>query len=353
MIILVINCGSTSTKFAVYEEEKELCTKVIRHDPGELEKCGDQKEQVELRYEAACAFLKEAGVKSESLTCIVSRGGLLPSVESGAYCINENMIKVFENPLMPNANASQAGMVANRLSSELQIPAFIYDAVSVDELEPVARYSGVKGEPRYSVHHALNTRSRALEVAKELGKEYSECNLIVAHMGGGFSVNIHLKGRIVDVISAEEGSFSPERCGGLQGDTVLKLAEEKGISETRRLFHGTGGLVSYFQTNDIREVEKMADDGNKEAALVMDAMAYQTAKSIGALATVAEGKIDRIILTGGGARSERLTAAITRRVEFLAPVVLKPGENEMRTLAEGALRVMRGQEHAKCYEFKR
>jgi len=350
MLILVLNCGSTSTKLAVYDGEQELHAKTISHDWEELSRLETMREKTEYRYKAVISFLEETGIAAEAFACVVSRGGMLPSLRSGAYCINERMAEYFEKPMMINANASVSGLIAFRFAQQMAIPAFIYDAVSVDELEDVARYSGVKGYERYSVHHALNTRARAIETAAEMGSTYDKCTFIVAHMGGGFSVNVHRHGRIVDIISAEEGSFSPERCGGLQGDTVFRLIEDLGTAEAKKLFHGTGGLVSYFGTTDVRKVLELAEGGDREARVVLEAMAYQTAKSIGALATAVNGEVDRIILTGSVAKSELITAQIINRVKFIAPVVVKPGDNEMKALAQGALRVMLGREVASCFE---
>lgn len=346
MLILVINCGSTSTKLAIFKDETELVRKTLTHSSDYLKQFGRATDQADFRFDSVKRFLEDEGYAFTQFDCVVARGGILPPLRSGAYIVDDAMMDLlFYHPIR-NAHSNLSGILAYQISKKYGVPAYIYDGVTTDELSPIARYSGVAGSDRYSHHHALNTRAMAKEAAEELGIPYDEGTFIVAHMGGGFSVNVHCKGRMTDVITAEEGAFSTERCGGLAGDSILNLVEEHGIDHVRRLLHGQGGLVSYFGTNNVTELLERVAAGDKVVENVLRAMVYQTAKSIGALSTTVNGRVDAIILTGGLANSARLMDWLAERVGFIAPIVVKPGEHEMEALARGALRVMRGEENA-------
>jgi butyrate kinase len=250
-------------------------------------------------------------------------------------------------------HASNLGAVmASNLAGMLEIPAFIVDPVSVDEMEPVARISGLAELQRISLSHALNMKAVARKVSRQLDKRYEELRLVVAHLGTGVSVTPHKNGKMIDVNNAKaEGPFSPDRCGGLPADQLVRLcfSGKYTYGELKDILSSKGGLYSYFGTKDAREVEAMAAAGNQQAGLVLDALAYQVAKEIGAMAAVLEGAVDRIVLTGGLAYSNRIVDDIVRRVRFIAPVVVMPGEEELESLALGALRVIRGEEEAAAY----
>lgn len=350
MLILVINPGSTSTKLAIYEDERELLKKSISHPTEKLREFSKPSEQREFRAQVVKEFLDESGYAPEKLGCIVARGaGGLPPIHGGAYVINRHMIDRLTCKPTMDGNTNLAALIAYDLAEKNRIPAFIYDGVSVDEMLPFSRISGIKEYPRSSRGHTLNSRATARKVAQDLGKPYADCVFIVAHIGGGYSVDIHWNGKIVDVIPANEGSFTTERVGGLTGETIVQIVNERGFDFYRQATRGHGGLVSHFGTHDAQKVEQMILDGDAYAALVIEAMAYETAKSICGLAAMTGGKVDAIIMTGGLAHYDRLVKMVEERVRFLAPVVVEAGEFELEALAMGGLRVMRGEETAEEY----
>jgi len=349
--ILVINPGSTSTKVALYQGETELFSKAIDHSAKTLAPYGKVQEQFEMRKEVALACLRENGFKAADLAAVVGRGGMVPRVESGAYQVNETMVRrLKDHPVIEHAS-NLGALVAYEIARDLDIPAYIYDSVRVDEMKSIARISGMPEIPRTSTSHALNSRAMALKLAKKMGRSYSDLNLIVAHLGGGISLTVHERGRMVDLISDDEGPFSPERAGRVPCKALIDCCySEKYDQKTmHQKLRGKGGLKAYLNTADAREVEGMIMAGNQNAAEIYEAMAYQVAKGIGELATVVEGRVDAIIITGGIAHSAMLTEWIRRRVAFIAPVEIMPGENEMEALALGTLRVLRGEEKAKEY----
>lgn len=351
-LILVINPGSTSTKTAVFAGEQALAGKNLSHSAEELAPYCLVYEQLELRKAAILSFLQEEHLEVRQLDCVVGRGGLLQPVEGGTYLVDEDMCRYLRDT--DRQHASNLGAIlAKAVADGAGIPAYIVDPVVVDELDPLARFSGLAGVERKSIFHALNQKATARKAAARLGKTYQECSFIVAHLGGGISVGAHYHGRVVDVNNALDGDgpFSPERAGGIPVCSLLEMAFQGGFqeSELRKALVGRGGLVSYLGTNDARTVEKLMDEGDKGASLVYEAMAYQVAKEIGGCAAVLKGAIDAIVLTGGIAYSTRLVQWITERVSFLAPVLVFPGEGEMEALAAGALRVHRGQEECKIY----
>lgn len=349
--ILAINPGSTSTKISLYEDEREIFTKKLDHPLELIEKFDNVEDQLHMRKEIVLAFLKEKKFDIKELSAVVARGGMLPPVRIGAYIINELMIDRVENrPIMEHAS-NFAAPIAYEIALEAGIPAYIYDSVMADEMLDIARISGMPDISRTSSSHVLNTRAMAVKAAKERGRKYEDMNIIAAHLGGGISINLHERGRIVDLVSDDEGPFSPERAGRVPCRELINLCYSGKFDKKtmQRKLRGNGGLRAYLNTIDAREVEKMIEGGNHEARLVYEAMAYQIAKGIGELATVTEGKIDVIILTGGIAHSKMLTDWIARRVSFIAPVEILAGENEMEALAFGALRVLRGEETAREY----
>lgn len=349
--LLILNPGSTSTKIAVFEDETPLFTESIVHSPEELAPFEHVAEQYEFRKELVVKTLEAHGVALDSLTGIVSRGGLLTPIEAGAYEVNDDMVWQLRNRPQ-NEHASNVGaMIARAISVEYGIPAFIYDGITVDELLPINKITGITQFRRKGMGHNLNTRAAAMRYARESGKKYEDITVIVAHLGGGISVNLHHNGRIEDFINDEEGPFSPERSGGLPMFDVIRMCfdGEHTYDSMMKLVKRQGGLMSHLGTTDSRAVEKMIQDGDEHARLIYDAMALNIAKNIAKCAPNVRGRVDAILLTGGIAYSKYVTEYIRERVEFIAPVVVYAGEDEMLSLALGGLRVLRGEEKAKTY----
>lgn len=349
--ILAINPGSTSTKLALYENDKEIFCNTLEHSAEEIEKYDKIQDQFEMRKNLVISSLLEKGYDIKSLSAVVGRGGMVPKVKSGAYKVNETMVNRLKfNPVIEHAS-NLGALIAYEIANEVNISAYIYDSVRVDELKDVARISGMPEIPRTSTSHALNSRAMAMKVAKMNGKKYSDMNFVVAHLGGGISVSVHEKGRMVDILADDEGPFSPERAGRVPCKELIDLcySGEFDKKTMNKKLRGNGGLKAYLNTVDVREVEEMIERNDEKAKLILEAMAYQVSKGIGDLSTVVEGKVDAIVLTGGIAYSKRITALIKKRVEFIAPVEIMPGENEMESLAMGILRVLKGEEEASEY----
>lgn len=350
--VLVINPGSTSTKFAVYEDEKPILTKSIEHDAAEISKFDNILDQYKMRKEQIHNVLDENNIDLKSINTIVGRCGGLPPVKSGAYKINDEMIdRLRNNPTLEHAS-NLGAVISYSLANEIGVDSYIYDPVCVDECIDIARPSGLNGMDRHCLTHALNTRAMAIKYAKMHNKEYKDLNLIVAHLGGGISLNVHEKGHMIDFVSDEEGPFSPSRAGRLPVTSLIDLCYSGKYShkEMKKRVRREGGIYSYMHTFDAREVESKISDGDEDAKLIYDAMALQIAKSIGELATVVNGVVDAIIITGGIAYSKYMTESIKKRVQFIASVEILPGENELEALAFGGLRVLRGEEEARIYK---
>ena len=351
--ILAINPGSTSTKIAIYDNEKEVFETTLRHSNEEIDKYEKITDQYDFRKEVILKALGENDINLTKLSAVVGRGGLLKPIKGGTYAVNELMIQDLIAAQMGEHASNLGGMIANEIASQLNIPAFIVDPVVVDELEAVARISGMPEIERKSIFHALNQKAVARRFANESNKAYEELNLIVAHLGGGISVGAHEKGRVIDVNNAldGEGPFSPERTGGLPVGDLAKLcfSGKYTHADIKKMIKGKGGLVAYLDTNDGRDVVKMIENGDENAKLVFEAMAYQVAKEIGSCAAVLKGKVDAIILTGGLAYGEMLTNWIKARVKFISEVIIYPGEDEMSALAQGGLRVLRNEEAPQKY----
>lgn len=351
--ILVINPGSTSTKVGVFDDEKSIFEQTIRHDDEELNQFSSIIDQYEFRKNVILEVLHKEGINISKLSAVCGRGGLLRPIEGGTYAVNETMLDDLRNGFSGQHASNLGGIIANEIAQGLNIPSFIVDPVVVDELEPIARVSGLSLVDRRSIFHALNQKSVARKVAKQLNQPYNELNVIVAHMGGGITVGAHKKGRVIDVNNGldGEGPFSPERSGTLPVGELIKLcySGDYYINEVQKMVVGQGGLVSYLGTADAIKVEDMIENGDEKAKLVYEAMAYQVAKEIGSAASVLEGDIDAIILTGGIAYSDFIVNEITKRVKWMGRVIVIPGENELQALCEGALRVLREEEEAKIY----
>ncbi|HBF76420.1 MAG TPA: butyrate kinase [Clostridiaceae bacterium] len=351
--ILAINPGSTSTKVAIFEGKNKILQQNLSHPKEKLSKYDKIPDQYEYRKDVILKWLKEKNIELNELEAVVARGGLLRPMPAGTYAVTELMIKDLKVGIQGQHASNLGGIIAKSIGDSQGIPSFIVDPVSVDEFEDVARISGCPEIPRKSLVHSLNIRAVARKVAAKMGKNFEDINLIVAHLGGGISVAPLRKGRIVDVNNAsEEGPFSPERAGGVPAQELLELAYSGKYSykELKRKLMGNGGLSGYLGTNDAREVEKRIEEGDAKAKLVFDAMAYQIGEEIGKYSAVLCGDVDRIILTGGLAYSKRITDYVTKMVKFIAPVEIVPGEDEMQALAEGAYRVLNGEEKSRIYD---
>ncbi|AKN32916.1 butyrate kinase [Clostridium carboxidivorans P7] len=352
--LLILNPGSTSTKIGVYDGENEILEETLRHSSEEIEKYATIYDQFEFRKEVILKVLKEKNFDINTLDGVVGRGGLLKPIESGTYKVNDAMLEDLKVGVQGQHASNLGGIIANEIGKSINKPAFIVDPVVVDELDEAARISGMPEIERISIFHALNQKAVAKRYAKENNKKYDELNLVVTHMGGGVTVGAHKKGRVVDVANGLDGDgpFSPERTGGLPVGGLIKLcySGKYTLEEMKKKISGKGGIVAYLNTNDFREVEQKAESGDKKAKLVFDAFILQVGKEIGKCAAVLHGKVDALILTGGIAYSKTVTAAIKDMVEFIAPVVVYPGEDELLALAQGGLRVLGGEEQAKEYK---
>lgn len=351
---LIINPGSTSTKFAVYDDEAAIFTRVIRHDEGALSALGPILGQKDYRKNCILSSLREAGVAEQTLDAVAGRGGLLRPIESGTYLINRRMLEDLHSASAAIHASALGAIIAAEIAADYAIPAYVVDPIVVDEMDRNAKLTGMPGVERSSVFHALNQKAVARRLADALGKPYENARLVVAHLGGGITVGAHRYGRVIDVNDAlsGEGPFTPERTGGIPALPLIGMCFSGEYTERELIEKVTqkGGMLAYLGTNDLRAVQKMINDGDEFAALVLDSMAYQVAKEIGAMTAVLEGQVDAIVLTGGLAFSNRFTGAIKQRVDKLAPVHVFAGEDEMRALMGGVLRVLRGQEPVAQYE---
>ncbi len=350
--ILAINPGSTSTKVALFENEVEAKSAVLRHSPEELARYARIWDQLDSRLRSIRKLMAEWHVAPHDLDAVVGRGGLLKPVAGGVYRVNDRMLEDARRGVQGQHAANLGCALASLVAHEAGAPAFVVDPISVDEFEPLARYSGHRLLERRSLSHALNLHAAARRAAARIGRDYEQANFVVAHLGGGISVSPIRAGRIIDVNDASsDGPFSPERTGGLplQGFITLCFSGKYSEAQIRRLVMGEGGLVSYLGTSSAEEVENRIAAGDRVAEEVYEAMAYQIAKEIGAMATVLAGKVDAVVITGGLARSQRLVEWTRRRVEFIAPVLVLAGEFEMRAMAEGALRALSGKAAVKDY----
>lgn len=352
--MLIINPGSTSTKIGLYRDDQPVKIETLRHSAAELAQFPRLIDQFPFRRDLILAWLASQGVAVTDLDAAVGRGGLLRPIPGGTYQVDEAMLADVrvgvQGEHASNLGAAIAAEIAAAAGGK---PAFIVDPVVVDELEPLARITGRPEIPRRSIFHALNQKAVARRVARDMGRSYEQLNLVVVHLGGGISVGAHRQGRVVDVPNGldGEGPMSPERAGTLPSVQLVHLAFSwrYTLPELSRMIVGRGGLVAHLGSNDAREVEARIEAGDAEAERVYRAMAYQTAKEIGRAAAALSGQVDAIVLTGGLAHSQMLAGWIREQTEWIAPVKVYPGEDELQALAEGALRVLRGEEQAKVY----
>ncbi|MDD2543117.1 MAG: butyrate kinase [Candidatus Cloacimonetes bacterium] len=356
--VLAINPGSTSTKIAVFEDHTPLFEKTLRHDPAELDKYGGIIDQYDFRKQLVMEAMRENNVDPATLHAAVGRGGLVRPVSGGTMKISPSMLRDLKDPsLWGRIHASNLGaFIANAISEDLNIPAFIVDPVVVDEFDEIARISGIPEIERKSLMHALNIRYISRLVASDMGKKHDEANQIGVHMGGGISVAAIKAGRVVDVNNAllGMGSFSPQRAGALPIGDLLDLAYSGKYSkkELTTYLTKTAGLMAYLGTDSGIEVNKRIQEGDKKAELILKAMCYQVAKEIGACATVLNGKVDAIFLSGGLVYNALIVDEIKARTGFIAPIHLYPGEKEMEALCQGGIRVLSGLEEAMEYPYQ-
>jgi butyrate kinase len=353
--ILVINPGSTTTKIAVFDGLKSIFLKSIKHTAEQLERYERISDQYEFRKEVILNELIHAEIDIEKIDAVVGRGGLVKPIESGVYEVNEALKEDLKKGVLGEHASNLGGLIADDIAKSLpNARAFIADPVVVDELQDVARVTGVVDMPRRSIFHALNQKAVARNFAVTRDKKYEEVNVIVAHLGGGISIGAHRKGKVVDVNNGLDGygPFSPERAGTLPTGALVDWCYSGKFThdEMRKKISGKGGLMAHLGTNQAHEVEQMIEQGDKYAELVLSAMSYQIAKWISGAAVVLKGDIDGIILTGGIANSEFVVNYIKDMVSFLAPVILYPGEDEMKALAENALNVLSGAVDVKVYK---
>lgn len=354
-LILALNPGSTSTKFALFEETELLFEKTLRHSSTELSVFLKITDQFHFRKDLIMSELMDRKIDFLRIAAVVGRGGLIKPIESGVYQVNEAMKKDLLSGKRGEHASNLGGLIADDIASSLpNAEAYIVDPVVVDEMEPVARISGHPLLERISIFHALNQKAVARAYAASIGRGYEELNLIIAHMGGGISVGAHRNGRVVDVNNAlnGDGPFSPERSGGLPAGqlTDLCFSGKYTHSEIKSMITGKGGMVAYLGTNSFQEVCRMADEGSRLPVLIREAAAYQVAREIGAMAAVLRGSVDAIILTGGMAYENSFTGLIVAMVEFIGKVVVWPGEDEIKALAFNGLLALDGKTEIKKYE---
>lgn len=352
---MAINPGSTSTKIAVYEGDNPIFLTTIRHTTEELQDFETIADQFSFRKELILRELENANIDIHSIDVVVGRGGLVKPIESGVYEVNERMMEDLRKGVTGQHASNLGGLIAQDIVKDLDgVKAYIADPVVVDELQDVARLSGHPDIPRISIFHALNQKAIARSYANSVRKKYEELNLIVVHLGGGVSVGAHRKGRVVDVNNALQGDgpYSPERSGGLPALQLSQICFDGKTSqqEVAKMITGKGGYVAYLGTNNAYDVGQNALKGDKYAALIQDGLSYQTAKEIGAMAAVLEGKVDAILVTGGIAHNVTVIDYIKKHTEFIAPVQVYPGEDEMYALAANGMMVLDGEISPKAYE---
>ena len=350
---LIINPGSTSTKIGVFEDETLLFEETLRHSTEEIAQYATIVDQKDFRKDIIMNLLKEKDFDIKSLGMVVGRGGLLKPIPGGTYAVTDELLEDLKIGKQGQHASNLGGILAREIADEIGVPSFIVDPVVVDELCDEARISGVPELPRVSIFHALNQKAVAKRYAKETGKKYEDLNLIVVHMGGGVSVGPHKNGKVIDIFNAldGDGAFSPERSGAVPVGALVKMcfSGEYTQAEVYKKLVGNGGFNAYVGTNDMRDVEKMVNEGNEKAAEVRDAFILQMSKNIGAMATVLEGKVDQIIVTGGIAYDKYVVAKLKERCEWIAQFTVYPGEDELLALVQGGLRVLNGEEEAKNY----
>ena len=351
MKILVINPGATSTKIAVFDEEQQLYKLGLDHSAEELNQFDRVIDQADYRKAAILDAITAAGYKLSDFDAVCGRGGLYRPIPSGTYAVNDRVMHDVETAPYGEHPSNLGAYLARKLGDLVGIPSFFVDPVCVDEMTEVAHYAGFAGFRRLCQFHALNHKSIGRKAAQELGKAYEDVNLIVCHLGGGVSVGAHQHGRVVDVYNVkDEGSMGMDRGGGLPVNQLIDYCfSGKTKEEVKRTLGRRSGMFSYLGTTDFRVVCARRAEGDAEAAAAYQALVYQLSKDIGAMAAVLHFDVDAIVYTGGMAYEDFFCEDITAYVGKIAPVIRLPGEEEMRSLAEGALRVLHGQQEAGQY----
>ncbi len=352
-LILIINPGSTSTKTAVYRRSKPVFETTVKHSRAVLEKYERVADQIDFREEVVLKELKKNGISPAMIDIVIGRGGLLRPVEGGVYKVSTKMKKDLSAARYGEHASNLGALIADSIAREAGVKAYIADPVVVDELQPVSRISGFKGIERKSIFHALSQKMAARKTAEKLGKKYTSCNVIIAHIGGGVSVGVHRKGKVIDVNNALEGEgpFSPERTGGLPLVQFYEYVKKQKLSEkeTTAMIEKRGGLVSLLGTNDCGEIESEIKQGNRAYKLMYDAFILQVAKEVGAGAAVLSGKVDAIGLTGSVVNGNYFTKNLKKRISFIAPVYVFRKNLEMPALAAAALSVYTGKAKSRRY----
>ncbi len=350
---LVINPGSTSTKIGIFEDEELQIDQTLRHSTEEISQFPDIISQKDFRLNIILGFLKEKNIDVKSFDVIVGRGGLLSPIPGGTYSVNDKMIKAMEIHARGDHASNLGSILAKEIGDSIGKPSFIVDPTVVDELTPVARISGIPDIERITIDHPLNQKAMGRKYAKAIGKKYEDLNLVITHLGGGVSTAAHAHGQIIDDFGAfnGDGAFSPERANGIPALSLADLcySGKYTYEEMKHKIIGGGGFNAYLGTNDAREIMARIEKGDEKAKLIMDAFIYQVSKNIGAMAVVLKGKVDQIIVTGGIAYNDSITKKIREYTEFIAPVTVYAGEDELLALAQGAIRVLTGEEKAKEY----
>lgn len=350
--LLAINPGSTSTKISWYSDLEERWTETVSHDPEVLSSFNGTAEQYRFRMDTIEEAINVKGYSLDDLTCVVGRGGIIDPIPGGTYRVDDALLERLRSGKPWDHASNLGGILADAIARSRGIPAFIVDPVSVDELDDVARLTGLPELPKISLNHALNVKATVRRAASELSVDWRETNFVVVHLGGGMTVCAHRKGRLSDFYSGNEyGPFSPERAGTVPAGDLVSLCFDGAVSlsDLKRRLAGKGGVMAHLGTSDMREVARRAKDGDKRASLVRNSMSYQVGCAIGAMAAAMAGDVKAILFTGGMSHDSDFVASVQRRVQWIAPCLVYPGEGEMRALAEGALRVMTGEENVKSY----
>ena len=352
--ILVINPGSTSTKFGVFTKDGPEWVTTVNHGDEEIEQFRGRSMIARTGYRAGVIekALTAAGYDPKQFAAIGGRGGFLPPIACGTYLVDDAIVEELRAARRGEHASNLGAVLALRFAQAAGVNAYIVDPVTVDEWQNCARISGTPLIERWCVGHALNIKAVARRFARESGRAYGDLRLIVVHMGSGITASAHRDGKMIDNNTPEEGPFGPDRTGSLPVRELIKLCMNGDHTERQldRMVFGEGGLFAYLGTRDLKEVERRVDTGDARAAAVYEAMIYQVAKETGAMAAVLEGRVDGVLLTGGMAHSERMVGKLRKYIEWIAPIGVYPGEDELQALAEGVFRVLNGEEPAKRLE---
>jgi len=352
--IFAINCGSTSTKVAYFEDDKMISKVSLEIETQDLQKMPKVLDQLGYRTDQVKVFLEDNRLNPADFDMVVARAGAIPAVpQDGAYKVNDLMIATVTHAPAAQHASTLSCLIGTELVKGLDIPVIIYDPTSVNSGDEIAKITGIPELRNRTIAHLLNTKMAGHTYADSIGKDYKDLNLIIVHLGGGITMGFHDHGRIADWVYDDEGPMSPQRAGAIPTRLLADFCynSDMTLQEMKMYLCGKSGLVAYFGTHDIRAIEKMIDDGDENAELILQAMAYGVAKSIGHLSVIRNGALDQIVITGGIAHSKRITGWITEKVSFLAPVTIIPGEKEMEALAAGALRVLNKEEEIHPYDI--